>query len=759
MRRGTATIFTIEGKNLDDPEIIPDDSRIAVHIVKNEQLPIPEFKRREGATDAEIVDIGRPHRLQVELTLPDDLSTGMHSLRVKTPLATTNSQSFLVEASDAVAEKESNDTLRQAQPVTFPTILTGAMNQFGDVDTFAFEAGSGEEWVFEVIAGALGSGLRSVLELYSEKGEALASSKTFRHGGDARLGYHFDLAGTYYLQVKDDLLRSGGFYRIHVSRRPLITRVFPLGVERGKKTKVLVEGFNLNGITTVEVDVPEDYAGQEMALPFANEAGDPVDGVKLAVSEAPMVFEAMENNSPEHAMPVPAPVAVNGFIHQASVEDVDCYRFAAQKGERLVVDVAADRYGSPLDSKIEIFHADGRPVEIATVQCVAQTFLTLSDRDSRSAGIRLDSWKDLEINNYVMIGSEILQISGLPDYPDEDVSFRNNAITGWRYGLFGTTPSHHAVDTKAYKVQIHPPGATFPPNGMPVYSLYAENDDGGPPDREKDSYFLFDPPEDGDYVVKITDAQGEKGPDFAYQLSLRPPKPDFKVYVDTDRPNIPRGGTIPVRVKVDRIDGFDGEIGIEIPDLPQGIHGTMGRVLPGEESVSLALSADPDAESTDPTLRFTVNAHARVAGQWICRTTSLGAVTVTKEPDILCTEEPDVLTLVPGKTVRVTVKAERQNGFAGRIPIEVRNLPYGVYVLDTGLNGIMIKEGETERSFSIYAEPWVNEVSMPIFAVTSVETRSALPNRNATDVAILRITRNAEVVQGEEEFLQQKKKF
>ena len=30
-----------------------------------------------------------------------------------------------------------------------------------------------------------------------------------------------------------------------------------------------------------------------------------------------------------------------------------------------------------------------------------------------------------------------------------------------------------------YKVGLHPPGSTFPPNGFPVFTLYYRNDDGG----------------------------------------------------------------------------------------------------------------------------------------------------------------------------------------------------------------------------------------------------------------------------------------
>ena len=41
---------------------------------------------------------------------------------------------------------------------------------------------------------------------------------------------------------------------------------------------------------------------------------------------------------------------------------------------------------------------------------------------------------------------------------------------------------------------------------------------------------------------------------------------------------------------------------------------------------------------------------------------------------------------------------ERHNGFTGRVPISVMNLPHGVRVDDIGLNGVMITEHETTRT-------------------------------------------------------------
>jgi hypothetical protein len=97
-------------------------------------------------------------------------------------------------------------------------------------------------------------------------------------------------------------------------------------------------------------------------------------------------------------------------------------------------------------------------------------------------------------------------------------------------------------------------------------------------------------------------------------------------------------------------------------------------------------------------------------------------LTVLPQPDIRVTTDVRQVTLRPGGTVEVVAQVDRRNGFKGRVPIEVRDLPYGVQVRDVGLNGVLITEQQTSRRFVITAEPWVKPQRRPIFAVGRVES-------------------------------------
>jgi hypothetical protein len=72
------------------------------------------------------------------------------------------------------------------------------------------------------------------------------------------------------------------------------------------------------------------------------------------------------------------------------------------------------------------------------------------------------------------------------------------------------------------------------------------------------------------------------------------------------------------------------------------------------------------------------------------------------------TGEPLEFSIRPGQTITARVKAQRHD-FPGRIELggaeSGRNLPYGVFVDNIGLNGLLIVEGQDEREFFITASP------------------------------------------------------
>ena len=322
-----------------------------------------------------------------------------------------------------------------------------------------------------------------------------------------------------------------------------------------------------------------------------------------------------------------------------------------------------------------------------------------------------------------------------PKGPDDDCQFF--AIGGQRTGFLGTTPAHHALGEPMYKVTIHPPGTTFAANGLPVVTLYYRNDDGGD-GFGKDSRLVFDSPADGWYQVRVRDARGFGGPEHAYRLTIRQPRPNFTVSFNPTAPVVSKGSALPIAVNAVRIDEFEGMIALKLENLPSGFGAPETTIPAGENDTSFALFAEPGATvpANAPALKLV--ARAPIDGKEVVREIT-GSLPKAIDPgDIVTTTEQAVVTIEPGGETRLTVRVERRNGFAGRIPLDVRGLPHGVRVLDVGLNGILITEKETTRTIVLYAEPWVQPTDHPIVVLAKREGKNT---EHAAQSVLLKVSK------------------
>jgi hypothetical protein len=281
-----------------------------------------------------------------------------------------------------------------------------------------------------------------------------------------------------------------------------------------------------------------------------------------------------------------------------------------------------------------------------------------------------------------------------------------------------------------YKVEVHPPGTSFPPGGVATTTLTYTNDDGGPT-YGKDSRVTFDAPADGVYLVRVADVRGLGGDDFGYHLVARRPHPSFRVELGTENPTIPRGGTTLVSLNVVRLDGFDGRIEVTAEDLPPGVTVRNAVIEHNELAGVLGLGAALSAPAfSPPSWRVVARAlpDSSVSGPLATEIQRIdpggpagGWITVTPEPNLKVAARPSRVEIHPGQQVTMTVAVERRRAFKGRVPIEVKNLPQGVRVLNIGLNGVLVTETQSERTVSLLAEPWAQPMDRPFYAVGKAE--------------------------------------
>jgi hypothetical protein len=645
-------------------------------------------------------------------------------MRLLTPLGASPEARFAVEPYYGESpDREPNDTAENAFESYLPSILVGTISQPGDVDYYKISVKAGEQLVFENAASTLGSALQPVISIFDEAQNPVREFGSDGNTDTAAYGHRFEKGGAYYVRVSD-YQQSGGrnhIYRIKTGRFAVATGVFPLGVPRGKTSEVALKGFNLDGAGVRVKGEPSQEDERAHLFRPATKSGNAFNRVKLALGDDPEILSNGANSSAATAQAVTLPAIVNGRMLAAE----NNFRFKARKGEKLVFDVAAARLGSPLDSTIEVLDAQGKPVERAVVRCLIETNTVLRDHDSSQPGIRLQSPAGFAVGDYVMLGAEILQVEALPRTPDDD--FRFVAFGGQRIPQFDTSGEAHAQDRAVYKVQVHPPGAKFASNGLPLVRLTYRNDDGGP-GYGRDSRLRFTAPADGEYLLRLRDTRGLTGEDYAYRLSMRPAVPDFQLAVTPKNPNVPAGGRIPITVTAQRMDDFDGPIDVAILDLPAGFEAAKGVIGEGQVTTTLLLSAREGA-SLPVSAEFKVEGRAvygdRVMTHRANPEDRLKLISLMPKSDIQMHSETREVTLEPGGTAEVHVSIKRNNEFGGRVPVEVRNLPPGVRVLDVGLNGVLINETEQRRSFLLEALPSARPVEQTIVVSGNVETRAA----------------------------------
>jgi hypothetical protein len=160
---------------------------------------------------------------------------------------------------------------------------------------------------------------------------------------------------------------------------PVLQAVSPSGLQAGTETTVTIEGTGLDGLRDLRSTAPGFSAtkGEKNQFNVSVPANTPPGIYDLrAVTDhgqtAPRAFvvsrlkessETSANDTPETATPVELNSAVSGKIEKAS--DVDCFRFSAKQGDRVVIECWAERIDSQLRAVIEVSSEQGQRLAVS----------------------------------------------------------------------------------------------------------------------------------------------------------------------------------------------------------------------------------------------------------------------------------------------------------------------------------------------------------------------------------------------------------
>jgi hypothetical protein len=221
----------------------------------------------------------------------------------------------------------------------------------------------------------------------------------------------------------------------------------------------------------------------------------------------------------------------------------------------------------------------------------------------------------------------------------------------------------------------------------------------------RDVRWEFTSNNDGFYRVQVRDLyfQQRGEPRFRYRLSVRRPRPDFRLVavpthdVHPDATSVGRGSRAWLDLLVHRADGFDGPIQVEVTGLPPGVTSEPIVIGPGENSAPIVFNADKEAPIGHAEL--TITGKATIDGKDMIRTARGGGLTwptvntpgiarmadsiplAVREPSpFVLTATPETHELAPGSKLTIPIKLARAEDWAESVQLSGYRLPQGATV-------------------------------------------------------------------------------
>ena len=472
----------------------------------------------------------------------------------------------------------------------------------------------------------------------------------------------------------------------------------------------------MNGMTT-ERRIPKLRNRQNVVAGSSDkiymDLGDPAT---LNENELEKV-EAVSGSQKVSAKIIPRHAQLDGAISQSG--QADFYRWTATEMEQWAIDVDASKE-SPLDPIVTILDADLQPVLRTQLLATRESYFTFRGKDSMQVGdFRLFNWQEMHLDDYLYSSGEVTRLWLYPRGPDSGYNVYPNEGQRWTY--FGTTHTTHALGEPAYVVRPLDPGEVVPANGLPTFNVYYENDDDPMRRAGKNSRLIFSAPATGHYYVRITDTRGMGGDNFKYQARIRPATPSYIPSVAKANGKMHAGTGREFTVRVDRLDGFNGEVTFNIPDLPsQFVSNLPITIEAGQRSATGCIWLPHDAMPWENPISPELVATAKILGKRVERKVgSVGDFTYAERASAIPTVHPIdrevasneswTLQVRRGETVSARVVIDRKEGFNNEVSFGKedagRNSVHGVYVDNIGLNGLLVRQNETVREFFLTADP------------------------------------------------------
>jgi hypothetical protein len=579
-KRGTTIEATLPGTNLLDAT--------AVWTSFGGTVTIPD-----GQKDAT--------KLKVKFEVPADTEIGLHTIRVATKAGVSNLRPFCVDELPEVTEKDNNKK-SAPQELPVPCVVLGTAT-VETSDYYKIAVPGGVPFTIEAIGRRIGSPIDPVIILHDATGRELPSLYADDTPGlqsDARILHTFPTNTEVIVEIRDTTYRGGAdyAYRLRVGAFPGATTPFPLAVERRKASEVGFAGLGLEGVRPALVKWESDGAN---VVPKRNGG---VGGwpVSVRVHDHVETVEQEPNHTPETANPIAVPGGVSARFGEKS--DTDHFKFAAKKGQKLVIQALTFEVNAPTEVYLRVLDAKGAELAKSNPQQIGTRVEFTAPADGEFVIA-------CEHTNYLSGPNEVYHLSVKPLTADFAVTvpFDRIDVPAGGIGLLPITGLtklngfNAAVDVEfigdgiSGKTTI--PATANPQPATPLYlplTAKAGLKPGVVVGRLRATAVV-----DGKAVSRTVDLlETVKGslanmptpPNevrTAFAVAVLP-EPPFTLDVALDKLSVEKGGVLKGKVIVKLADKFDAEIAMAAVSVPANVAPKLVPIKKGEPEAVVELS-------------------------------------------------------------------------------------------------------------------------------------------------------------------------
>ncbi len=731
VQRGTTSVVALEGENLSPITafIFSGDGGLTATNGIAQTHGVGLEASRGGIVAAD----GDEKTLRIRVTVAPDATLSPRELRITTTNGVSTPVTLNVGFLREITEAQPNNTANEAQIVELPVAINGRIQEAAESDFYRFTARKGERLIFDVKAFRAGSSLDSSLTVLDLTGKELARSEDV-NGLDSLIDFRVPADGEYLLQIRDFQYQGGKDYKYRVvaGELPYLDSIFPLGGQRGQPVEVSLRGRNLDDLSKMKLRIePDAPLGQQEIRAHTTRGNS--NPIQFGVGDLSEFVELEPNNALTNANPVKVPVTINGRIN--GEKDVDQYLFSAEKGQVLIFEVFASRFGSPLDSVLTLTDKDGKVIQqnddaAGADARIEQTFAEAGQYLIKVHDLLNRGGEDFGYRLLIRPPRADFSVSFSPDTPRINRGSRTIVtVDVQRQGGFGG-PLEVWFENLPAGVTAEPLIVPSDSAVSPMIVLYASEDAPLGYHRVK---LVAGGIVDGERVRREGRPQSDnRVVREAFLTVLGEPAITLEPITVSARTEQNQSMTIECLVR--RHGGFTGEVQVTVEGFSAGKESLTRNVdvepvtlKSADTRATLNLKTKIDSETGTRMIAF--KGEARVDAQNVTQYSRALPLTVDSVPFTLVSSLPRLaITASPpqkksaASEAEFTIKASRRGWFAEDIALSVEGLPEGI-----SINLTNIARGAGEAGFKLTATdkaPVGKEVSLSVVGTANANGRS-----------------------------------